>query len=82
MSGFNLEAQWVKFTERWPEAEGTVMARNFESDNVVATCAADDSIGEVENGLLAAVVFNGEYYMRKSSLRNWEWLEVREKGGE
>ena len=74
---WGLEARWVKFSERWPEAEETVLARDFKSDNIMAAYAVDD-----ECYTEAAVVFNGEYYMRKDDLRNWEWLEVREKGGE
>lgn len=77
MNEFDLEARWVKFSERWPEAEETVLARNFKSDNIVAAYAEDD-----ECYTEAEVVFNGEYHMRKDDLRNWEWLEVVEKGGE
>ena len=77
MTEFNLEARWVKFSERWPEAEETVLARDFKSDNIVAAYAEDD-----ECYTEAEVVFNGEYRLGKPDLRNWEWLEVVEKGGE
>ncbi len=74
MSEFNLEARWVKFSERWPEAEETVLARDFKSDNIVAAYAEDD-----ECYTEAAMVFNGEYYMRRDELNAWEWLELRPK---
>ena len=77
MREFNLEARWVKFSERWPEAEETILARDFAGINIVAAYAEDD-----ECYTEASVVFNGEYIIRKDELNGWEWLEVREKGGE
>ena len=77
MSEFNLEARWVPFSERWPEAEEVVLARDPAGINIVAAYAEDD-----ECYTEASVVFNGEYIIRKDELNGWEWLEVREKGGE
>lgn len=72
MSEFDLEARWVKFSERWPEAEETVIARDPAGNTIGSEYADDDG---------CYVVFHGEYF-RKDELKGWEWLEVREKGGE
>ena len=77
MSEFNLEARWVPFSERWPEAEEAVLARDPAGINIGAAYAEDDGCYDK-----ARVLFNGEYYMRKDELNGWEWLDVREKGGE
>jgi hypothetical protein len=77
MSEFNLEARWVKFTERWPEAWKTVLARDHAGINIVAAYAEDDKYYTY-----AEVVANGSYHIRKDELNGWEWLEVREKGCE
>ena len=76
MSEFNLEARWVKFSERWPEAKETILARDPDGDTIGADYPEDD-----ECYTEAVVVFHGEYF-RKDELDGWEWLEVREKGGE
>lgn len=73
MTDFNLEARWVKFSERWPEAEETILARDFAGNTIGADYADDDE---------CYVVFNGEYHIRRDELNGWEWLEVKEKGGE
>lgn len=73
MREFNLEARWVKFSERWPEAEETILARDFAGNTIGADYADDDE---------CYVVFNGEYHIRRDELNGWEWLEVKEKGGE
>lgn len=72
MDEFNLKARWVKFSDRWPEAEETVLARDPDGDTIGAEYVDDDG---------CYVVFHGEYF-RKDELNGWEWLEVREKGGE
>lgn len=73
MSEFDLEARWVKFSERWPEAEETVLARDHAGNTIGAEYAEDDG---------CYVVFNGEYIIRRDELNDCEWLEIREKGGE
>lgn len=73
-----LRSRWAPFAERGPEPENTVLAREIGGNITGAIRYVDNDDGRDD----PTWVFNGEYYMRKDDLRNWEWLEVREKGGE
>ncbi len=77
MTEFNLEARWVPFAERVPAAEKVVLAQKIGGKNVGSIYVEYD-----EYCPDPPWVFNCVFFMRKDDLRNWEWLEVREKGGE
>lgn len=95
MSGFNLEARWIPFAERVPvpspmalrcmsrahpwsrSAVKIVLARKILGNNVEPIYVEYD-----EYCTDPPRVFSGLFYMRMDELHGWEWLEVKEKGGE
>ncbi len=75
---WGLEARWVKLSEREPGRDNGVFARNIK-DGMIAT------IKFFEDGPMRYIV-NGESFIwdddEVNEIPEWEWLEVREKGGE
>lgn len=75
MSEFDLEARWVPFSERDPEQEKVVLAREPGGEafgSVYSTEPDDDE---------RVYIQNGEFYLGMDDVIGLEWLEVREKGG-
>lgn len=76
MTEFNLEARWVEFSERSP-AEGDIVLARRKTWMVGSIYLAGN-----EDYEYPLWVFNGEFYMHAEDLEGWEWLEIKEKGGE
>lgn len=72
-----LRSRWVPFAERGPEPDNTVLAREIVGKNV-GSIYLDDG----EYCPNPPWVFNCVFLKRIDELQGWEWLEVREKGGE
>ncbi|MCK9327997.1 MAG: hypothetical protein M0P69_21055 [Bacteroidales bacterium] len=73
-----LRSRWVPFSEREPGRDNEVFARNIK-DGMIAT------IKFFEDGPMRYIV-NGESFIwdddEVNEIPEWEWLEVKEKGGE
>lgn len=83
MSNFNLEARWVKISEREPNIGEPVWGRRVRRYLTLTSCIYGniERVSFEDNDDIVWTM-DADYYPDDDYMRDWEWLEIREKGGE
>lgn len=79
MSNFNLEARWVKISEREPNIGEPVWGRRAKRDGYVYGNIERVSFEDSDD---IVWTMDADYYPDDDYMRDWEWLEIKEKGCE